>query len=135
MDPRNLRHSELQWRFCTKHYCTYHKQLQRYRGHSPYHATCHKYWVNCEKDACEIYLWDKHQHTAFSGHTHDWHEHLMFLQQDNNYNCYVDNWQYCLKPGCDKHQQDKFMNRFLRTDGNGWTYCPVSGKTLRLGKD
>ena len=60
IDPRNLQHSELQWRFCMKHYCTYHKQLQRYRGHSPYHTTCHKHWVNCEKDVCEIYLWDKH---------------------------------------------------------------------------
>ena len=59
----------------------------------------------------------------------------MFLQQGNNNNCYVNNWQYYLKPGCDKHQQDKFMNRFLRTDGNSWTYCPVSGKTLQSGKD
>ena len=135
MDPRNLQHSELQWRFCTKHYCTYYEQLRRYGGHSPYHTTCHKHWVNCEKDACEIHLWDKRQHTAFPGHTHDWHKHLMFLQQGNNHNCYINNWQYCLKSGCDKHQQDKFMNRFLRTDGNGWTYCPVSGKTLQSGKD
>ena len=56
MDPQNLQHSELQWRFCMKHHYTYHKQLQRYRGHSPYRANCHKHWVNCEKDVCEIYL-------------------------------------------------------------------------------
>ena len=71
MDPQNLRYSELQWRFCTKHYYTYHEQLQRYGGYSLYHATCHKHWVNCRKDVCEIYLWDKHQHTVFPGHTHD----------------------------------------------------------------
>ena len=118
-----------------KHYCTYHKQLQKHRGHSPYHTTCHEHWVNCKKDVCETYLWDKHQHTAFPGHTHNWYKHLMFLQQGNNHNCYVNNWQYCLKPGCDKHQQNKFMNRFFRTDGNGWNYCPVSGKTLQSGKD
>ena len=23
MDLRNLQHSKLQWRFCTKHYCTF----------------------------------------------------------------------------------------------------------------
>ena len=91
MDPQNLWHSELQWRFCTKHHCTYHKQLQRYREHSPYHTNCYKHWVNCEKDVCEIYLWDKRQHTVFPGHTHDWHEHLMFLQQGNNHNCYINN--------------------------------------------
>ena len=43
MDSQNLQHSELQWRFCIKHYCTYYKQLQEYREHSPYHTTCHKH--------------------------------------------------------------------------------------------
>ena len=57
----------------------------------------------------------------------------MFLQQDNNY--YIKNWQYCLQPECQEYQQDKFWNRFLRTDRNSWIYYLASGKTLQSGKD
>ena len=39
MDSQNLQHSELQWRFCTKHYYTYHEQLRKYREHSLCHGS------------------------------------------------------------------------------------------------
>ena len=130
MDPRNLRHGELQWRFCTRHYCTYHEQLRRYGGHSPYHATCHKHWVNCEKDACEI-IFGTNANTPHSPGTH-----MIGTNTSCSYNKTTTTTatstigSTASSLDVTSISKDKFMNRFLRTDGNGWTHCPVSGKTL-----
>ena len=59
VDPRNLRHGELAWRFCVRQLCTYHDRPRRQGGHSPFHPTCNEHWVNCKKNACEFHLWDK----------------------------------------------------------------------------
>ena len=134
VDPRNLQHGELAWRFCIRQLCTYHNGPQRQGGHSPFRPTCNEHWVNCKKDACEFHLWDKRQHEAFLGHGHDWHYCLIFLQHVDN-DCKFQNWQYCLEPGCRKHETDKFMNGLLRTDGDGWIHCPISKKTIQTGKD
>ena len=59
IDPRNLRHGELAWRFCICQLCIYHDGPQRQGGHSPFRPTCNEHWVNCKKDACKFHLWDK----------------------------------------------------------------------------
>ena len=59
VNPRNLRHGELAWRFCICQLCMYHDGPQRQGGHSPFHPTCNEHWVNCKKDACKFHLWDK----------------------------------------------------------------------------
>ena len=112
----------------------YHDGPRRQGGHLPFHPTCNEHWVNCKKDACKFHLWDKRQHEAFLGHGHDWHYHLIFLQCIDN-DCKLQNWQYCLEPGCRKYETDKFMNGLLRTDGDGWIHCPISKKTIQTGKD
>ena len=59
IDPRNLQHGELAWRFCIRQLCIYHDRPRRQGGHSPFRPTCNEHWVNCKKDACEFHLWDK----------------------------------------------------------------------------
>ena len=58
----------------------------------------------------------------------------MFLQHVDD-DCKIQNWQYCLEPGCRKYETDKFMNGLLRTDGDGRIHCPISKKTFQMGKD
>ena len=56
INPCNLQHGELAWRFCICQLCIYHVGPQQQEGHLPFHPTCNKHWVKCKKDACEFHL-------------------------------------------------------------------------------
>ncbi len=135
VDPRNLRHGDLNWFFCVEGLCQYHWHARREAGTRPPKRNCRKPWDRCENNYCAYHLWDKRENRKFPGRPTTWYHALYQRQWTPTRDCRHDAWIYCITVECPTHEQDKFKNGFLRCDGKGWRHCPVTQQSYNSGKD
>jgi hypothetical protein len=109
-DWRNKKHVLYSWAFCNQDDCRVHYDDKLGAGWFPTRkANCKFYWFECMKTCCEEHLWEKRARPFFPNKEP---AEMMNMQLLINGKCTQTQWQTCIHPSCQTHEEEKEYHGF-----------------------